>query len=612
MRRGILADADELKALRGLIAREPFNQIYDTLETRCSLILESAPVTETQWRTYYEKGTHGPAIHAARVTQGRIIDLVVAHNIDPNAAYRDRAIEELDNLVKWTQWVDPCNHELPADLCTAECAVGAVIGLDWLWDDLPEAKRRRTLQAIRTKAIEPYIKAVRDGADWYTCSINWNAVVNSGCGLAALALSDEDPAAHKAYLTARSGLVHFFGALGREGGWDEGTGYWGYAMRYLLLLSEASCRKLDDQSLLHRRGMDVTGLFPVYFTPNGQAASFGDAPTVPLHGAFYLLARHFGLNEIVWWLDTYAFRGDASTTDYSAAGLAMLFRPVETPAKAKVELQAVKTFNQIGWAAMADHWPRPTMYVAAKTGNLSGSHSHRDMNSIQLQVDGEMLLTDQGSRAYSADYFSESRGGFYDVQARAHNTITIAGRDHDIDARGSIVESDQGPDYRWVVCDAGSACGDAAHFQRHLVMLVSPAKHVGRMLIVLDDLRSPVPEDVDVYWHTRGRIELADQGQEGTIIGQAALLHFAMATTFDCELSVKDEPSYGNGRGHFLNVSGPKVSRALMASVFSRRPVRGKIELARTDTGDVQVKVGSARVQFKAKKRQLRFQSVKA
>ena len=97
---------------------------------------------------------------------------------------------------------------------------------------------------------------------WTSCYHSWNAVVNAGVGLAALAMSDEDADAQRPMPQARKNLRHFFDALGREGGWDEGIGYWGYAMRYVLLLAEAARRLDDDQTLLHQRGMDADRAVP--------------------------------------------------------------------------------------------------------------------------------------------------------------------------------------------------------------------------------------------------------------------------------------------------------------------------------------------------------------
>jgi hypothetical protein len=597
-----------LSALRRLAGRGAFEGIFDALQRRCALILESAPLTETQWQGLWLQGNWGAAVLAARGVQGRVMDLLIGHHIDPNPAYRDRAIEELSNLVGWSSWVDPCHNHIAADLCTAEAAVAVAVGLDWLWEDLSEQTRESFIDAIKVKAIAPYLEGCKQGALWTSCYHSWNAVVNAGVGIAALALSDESAAARKAAAQARKNLKHFFDALGREGGWDEGLGYWGYAMRYVLLLAEAARRLDDDQTFLHQRGMDATGLFPVYFTPNGQPATFGDNNAVPLAGTFYLLARHFGRREVTWWLDTYAFHRDASNTGWSTAGLAMLFRSPAAKTPKDPHLKVVKVFNQIGWAALADRWPKPSFYVAAKAGDLSANHSQRDMNSLQLQVDGEMLLTDQGSAPYSREYLSDAREGFYEVQARGHNTVIVAERDQRIDAQGRIVESRKGADFRYLALDAGSACGENASFARHIVMLVEPRTETGVTLVVLDDLDNGVPEKVHTFWHTRGQINL--DGLAGTIIGARAGLHFALASTVAIKASVKSHPLERRGRDNVIRISAGVLGRALTASVFSRRKIGGPVEIVEDDRGGVCVRMGKAAVTFTMGRQDLRLASV--
>lgn len=608
MRRGILASRDELSALRRLAGRGAFEGIFDAMRQRCALILESAMLTETHWQAMWLQGNWASAVLSARGVQGRVMDLLISHRIDPNPAYRDRAIEELRNLVGWSSWVDPCHNHIAADLCTAEAAVAVAVGLDWLWEDLPEQMRKSFADAIKAKAIAPYLEGCKQGSLWTSCYHYWNAVVNSGVGLAALALSDESADARKAYTQARKNLKHFFDALGREGGWDEGLGYWGYAMRYVLLLAEAARRLDDDQTFLHQRGMDTTGLFPVYFTPNGQPASFGDNSAVPLAGTFYLLARHFDRREVTWWLDTYAFHHDASNTGWSTAGLAMLLRPPAAKTPKDPHLKVVKVFDQIGWAALADHWPKPSFYVAAKAGDLSANHAQRDMNSLQLQVDGEMLLTDQGSAPYSREYLSDARDGFYEVQARGHNTVIVAGRDQRIDAQGRVIESRKGADFRYVALDSGTACGENTRFVRHIVMLVEPRTETGVTLVVLDDLNNGVPEKVDTFWHTRGQIHL--DGLTGTIIGARAGLHFALASTVSVKASVKSHPLERRGHDNVLQMSAGVLGRALTASAFSRREISGPVEVVQDDRGGACVRIGKTALIFTMCRQDLRLASV--
>ncbi len=598
MRRGLLADRDELRSLRDRISRRPFDSIYDSLQNRCSLILESSPVTEPQWRSLWQQGSVNAALSAARTTQGRILDLLIAHHVDPNPAYRDRAIEELDNLVGWSTWVDPHHAKLSADLCTAEAAVAAAVSLDWLWEDLDDSHRERVLEAIREKAIGPYVQGVREHAMWCDCYHNWNAVVNSGCGLAALALSDDDPLALDAYRMARENLKHFFAALGREGGWDEGTGYWGYAMRYLLLLGEAASRLLDDQSIFHARGMDATGLFGVYFTPNGQPAGFGDAPAVPAYGTMYLLVKHFASKELAWWLDAYAFGRDARTSGWSAAGLALLFRPEDAEPDGGEELAPLRVFHQIGWAAMTDRWPRPGLYVAAKTGDLSANHSRRDMNAVQLQVDGEMLLTDRSCSPRSAAHFAGRGDESDEVQAAAHNTIVVAERDHQIDAQGTIPVDRSDERYRWVACDAGGACGESVRFVRHVVMLVDPATQVGEAVVILDELDNGAPERVDLTWHTCGKVGFDPEAMTGTISGRQSALHFALASTFKARAWAQANESSRQQTGWTIRLVGGVLGRALLLSVFARREIDNQNMLRETEDGEVFVNAAGRSLRF--------------
>ena len=610
MRRGILANRNELAALRRLAGRGAFEGIFDAMRRRCALILESAPLTEAQWQSLWRQGNWASAVLSARGVQGRVMDLLISHNIDPNPAYRDRAIEELSNLAGWTAWVDPCHNHIAADLCTAEAAVAVAVGLDWLWEDLPAKARQDFIGAISAKAITPYLQGCKQGAFWTSCYHGWNAVVNSGVGLAALALSDESADARQAYAESRKNLKHFFDALGREGGWDEGLGYWGYAMRYVLLLAEAASRLDDDQTLLHQRGMAATGLFPAYFTPNGQPATFGDNNAVPLAGTFYLLARHFNRREVTWWLDTYSFHRDANNTGWSTAGLAMLFRPPAARTPKKPDLKTVKVFGQIGWVALADRWPKPSFYVAARAGDLSANHSQRDMNSIQLQVDGEMLLTDQGSAPYSREYLSDAREEFYEVQARAHNTVIVAQRDQRIDAQGRIVESRKAPQFRYVAMNAGSACGENVRFVRHVVMLVEPKSQTGVTLVVLDDLINGVPEKVEMFWHTRGQIHLDPQTKAGTLIGSRAGLYFALASTVKAKASVKSYPLARRSRDNVLQTSAGVLGRALTASVFSRRKIDGPLEVIEDARGGACVRAGTMEVAFVLGRQDLRLTSV--
>jgi len=608
VKRGLLASREDLRNLRSRIGRRPYDTIYDLLQKRCALILQSRPITETDWQAQHAGGVWGAALTAARAIQGRIFDLIICHHIERNDAYRDRAIEEMRLLAAWSTWLDPSHRrEDKADLCTAECCTTMALGLDWLADDLAEADRARCQHALRTKGLAAYKAAVAANDWWYTCYHNWNAVTNSGCGIGALVLADEDGEAAEVLDLARAGLEHFFAALGREGGWDEGIGYWGYALRYLLLFGIALDRIADDRMVFHQRGMEAMSQFGLYFSPRGHSASFGDSPAVPLYGALYAAADRFGSREICWWLDRWAFHRDVTTTGWSDAGLSLLLRPTEMHAEPKVKLSALKVFNEIGWAAVADHWPEPSMYVSVKTGDLSAHHSHLDMNTIQLQVDGENLLSDLGNPPMTSAYlFSGERYSFYEAQAQAHNTVVADERDHRIDAQGQILEAERGGDYRWVAAGAGAALGEMVRFNRHLVMLLDPTSGDGHTVVVLDEISNALAEKLVAYWHTFG--ELKFRGRAGRIVGRQSELHFRIGATAPVELA-KGQHVLGKLTETVLSVTAEPTDDIAIATIFSRRPVK-QIRLLRGARGEITLAAPTATIHFKGSRRHLKLERI--
>jgi hypothetical protein len=516
-------------------------------------------------------------------------------------------------LLAFPAWVDPSHEDLAADVMTGKAASAVAIGLDLLADEMTEADVARCTGAIKDKALVPYLRAMEEEAFWTTCYHHWNAVINGGVGVAAVLLQDEQEAAPAALERARGSLGAFFKALGREGGWDEGLGFWGLAMRYLLLLAESLDNVNGDGTLYGHRGMDATGLFPVYFTPNGLPVSFGDRPIAPTWGVFYLLAGRFALNEIAWWLDKYAFRHDVRTSGYCDAGLALLFRPEDLPPEPEPALSPVKSFREIGWAALADRWPAPRLYAALKTGDLAAHHAQLDMNSLQLVADGELLLHDPGSPEFTREYLSPvGRHDHYEAQARSHNTVTLAGREHRIDAVGAIVEAESDTDCRWATGQAGGALGEGVTFLRHVVMTVekeSEPRQADRMIIVVDEIRNAAPEEIDLAWHTGGELVLQSDRPAGRITGRAASLHFALGATCPFELQFSQRTLGTRGEDRCWVVHTEMVRQAVLATAFCPVPV-GAVELIPRPDG-LDIEIGRLRLDFTADRGVLHLNGVR-
>jgi hypothetical protein len=335
--------------------------------------------------------------------------------------------------------------------------------------------------------------------------------------------------------------------------------------------------------------MDQTGLFGVYFSPNGVAAGFGEHPTPPLLGTMYLLDRYYDCPQVRWWLDTYAFHRDVTTSGWSAAGLALLFRDEDAPVVEKPRLEPVKVFDTIGWAAMADAWPTPHMYVSAKTGDLSANHSQRDMNALQLHVAGEPLLIDPGGSGHNGG--AETGDELDLVQARAHNTLTVAEADHLIDAQGRIRDAGSDETCRWMVCDAGDALGEGVTFVRYATMVLDD-RGAGQALIVLDNVVLVTPEKVEMFWHSLGRLSIDPGGKHGLIAGGRSQLHFALAGTCPVAGTI-EKKDIGHGRTDSALVTTCGVmGPAWICSAFSLVPLEGDPRIDETPEG-VEAAVGA-------------------
>jgi len=141
-------------------------------------------------------------------------------------------------------------------------------------------------------------------------------------------------------------------------------------------------------------------------------------------------------------------------------------------------------------------------------------------------------------------------------------------------------------------------------------MIVDPARRAGRMLIVVDELSGSVPERVDLFWHTRGRIDQTGKQKAGKIVGQQAELYFVLASTVRSSVSVEERRLDPHRLESILHLRAGIVDKALFVSVFSREKLPGKIQLKRDMRGHVSIKLSRMIVQFKSLKRRLQLDGI--
>ena len=269
---------------------------------------------------------------------------------------------------------------------------------------------------------------------------NWNPWICSNW-LAALLILEEDSerrvqSIHKILRC----LDNFLNPYPRDGGCDEGPGYWdragGSLYDCLELLAWASGGKIDvfDEPLVQEIGKYIYRVYisDRYFINFADAAAKLNANASVIYrygrsikdeamsgfGAF--LAEKQKLGEG-------ALRGSFG---WLGRVLPSLFDLEEL-----LNAEAVEPLERDFWfeelevmGARSLSGSTEGLYVAAKGGHNAESHNHNDIGNFIVYADGLPVLVDVGVETYTAKTFSGSRYEIWTMQSAYHNLPTINGQ----------------------------------------------------------------------------------------------------------------------------------------------------------------------------------------
>lgn len=505
-------------------------------------------------------------IAAARSLQSRVINYCMAFTLTGKKAYRDGAVAELNRAVSdWRIWVDTA-HPPPYDLMTGETAATFAIAYDWLYQDLSPDERRFLRQGAEKRALKPYLEALRKETWFYTSENNWNTVCNGGAALLALALQGESRLSEEVLAKSVPGMDHYWGHLAKDGGWDEGTGYWAYGHRYAFLAAEALRRsgRPGGQERFDLPGTRNTGYFPIAFNPGRKASvSFGDSNSRADDAIYYLLGRTYKNPDFIWYQDLQDFPVVAH--GWPQAALALLWRPIGEdwlPEKARhftPTLDPVALFPSIGWAFMAPSQPDPPFYLGFKNGTLAANHTHLDLNHVTVGWKETLLAVEFGSRPYPADYFSDKRNFYYEISTAGHNTLMLGGLGQVQGRPGELKPPVHGKYFDSVCGVADQAYEVPGKVRRHVVFIEK------NYWVLLDEVSCPRPETAELRFHTLGTVK-KQPGRSWTFEKDKGVLNLAFSAGLEGGVeSVKGwiKPA------KVLSLKAPAAREHLIATVLS-------------------------------------------
>ena len=384
----------------------------------------------------------------SREAMRRISLLAGLYQITHDRAWADGARRELLNVCDFRDWQ-------PGDfLATAEMMNAVAIGYDWIYDTLPADDRETIQSALIRKGLNPAMDAYTSAGGWTTAHHNWNLVCNGSVIVASLAIIDEQPEyAHRSLSYALRSIQNGIGGFDEAGGTPEGPMYHNYAIKFLIYAASSlqtatgSYKPLTTESSSWLKAGD----YRMAMTGNsGKVANFGDGADV--------------VGNPVWmlWLAGQTHRADFAAFDIdmdkdapSIFDYIWYTRPVSVAA-----MPPQRLVQQFGAAVTLRNPPgqRHDAFVAIRYGSNTGNHSHLDLGTFVLDLDGQRWASDLGADNYDLPgYLGERRAEYLRSSTPGHNTITIGNASQPGDGTATVINAGDRGDKNNVTIDLTNA-----------------------------------------------------------------------------------------------------------------------------------------------------------
>jgi hypothetical protein len=474
----------------------------------------------------------------ARTVSKRVYTLALLYYLEGEDRYQRRLWEELSAAAAFPDWHP--EHFLD----TAEMTHAFAIAYDWLYDTWTLEQRQVLRTAILDKGLKPALASYQDPSKsgwWVSTPFNWNLVCNGGIGMGALAILDEAPELATAVLMeALRSSPKAMAQFGPDGGYDEGTLYWGYASYYATLFLASLETALGSAfGLKEVPGFSKTGFFPIYLTGlQGLTFNYADADG-PIYWTtqMFWLSRAFRQPVLAW----YARR----TTQVHALDLLWFNSDGLDPATEGLPLDGV--FPSTGVMTARSDWRDPVgLFVGFKGGSNRTPHSHLDLGSFVVDAHGVRWAVDLGPDDYDLPgYFETGRSVYYRTRAEGHNTLLIdPGRapGQNVDACAPIIRSVFEANRSFAIVDLSSAYQpQAVRVWRGLSLI--DRKHV----VIQDEIQANEP--VEIWWgmHTPAEVHLsADKKSALLTLGNSNLTAKILAPPSASFTCLKSRPLAGS------------------------------------------------------------------
>jgi len=417
------------------------------------------------------------------------------------------SLEFIDTLLN-SEWVLPFHKPLKIDLGVANTSSNIALIYDWLFDYMDHDIRSRIQTILINRVLDPFVEISSKGLEWWSrATNNWRSVICGDIGLVALALLDKYDKLKECLKESIIGVTTIFDKIGRDGGYYEGIGYWGYGIGEGVKFAEALKRVSNNKiNLFEHPRLKITGYFALYLcTPDLRCFNFSDCRYVPPSGWLVAkLAAEYRDPYLQWLAQRLKIR--------RANVFFAIFYDNNIPSR-KPDLPTYRVFRDIGVVVSRSSWDDDSSYLGFKTGATFVSHAHLDVNSFVFYAYGKRLIKDLGSWPYTPDkglgfFDKKERRWLYEANSTlGHNTLLVDGSGQvcSEESYGKIVKTNFSKDVDLIIGDGHLAYGGLlTRFYRWLIF-IKP-----NILVIIDDVSSDRPRRYELLFHPDGNIKEGD------------------------------------------------------------------------------------------------------
>ncbi|EQC39388.1 hypothetical protein SDRG_03590 [Saprolegnia diclina VS20] len=419
--------------------------LVNATRTRATAQLASGmpPWNATAYELYYKTGDRlaGQDMMGRRHTY--VSDLFLAECLDMTGAFLAALDTSLASLATQRTWVlaahDPKrlvydNKGVFVDLNAASVSSLLATMLALLPNELSSATRDVVSRQLQVRTLQPLLdRSIGSTAPfwWQVSASNWNAVCWNGMASALLASLRSKSDRAKVLLALAKQSQHYVASFGRDGYGTEGVAYFNYGFQEFAELREVVCaqtRGLLD--LFALPNVDAISHAPMLFEMRSHhVAAFGDAK---LDAQFL---PHL-LRYVQWTYGESSVptspRRFNSSLPGSAMALSMPLSSAQTCAKrispVGMTPEPLRHIFPAAHVAVLRGVSATDLDVTFKVGG-NGGHSHNDIGSFAIVLNGATVLGDVGGPMYyDASTFGPNRYKSPLMNAYGHPVPVVQGQ----------------------------------------------------------------------------------------------------------------------------------------------------------------------------------------